>query len=44
MAIRSTKRSSWFVTLPIVALAIAYLMFVFFPTAKAIRETRAKFG
>jgi len=42
MAIRSTKRSSWFVTLPIVALAIAYLMFVFFPTAKAIRETRGE--
>jgi Tfp pilus assembly protein PilO len=42
MAIGPTKRSSWFVTLPIAALAIAYLAFIFFPTAKAIRETRGE--
>ena len=36
------KRSSWFVTLPIAALAISYLGMVFFPTAKAIRETRGE--
>src|SRR3954465_8728042 len=34
------KRTSWFVTLPIVAGAIGFLLLVFFPTARAIRQTR----
>jgi Tfp pilus assembly protein PilO len=36
----SRKRSSWFVTLPIVAGAVGFLLLVFFPTARAIRQTR----
>jgi Tfp pilus assembly protein PilO len=36
----SSKRTSWFVTLPIAAGALGYLWFVFLPTARAIRETR----
>ncbi len=37
----SSKRTSWFVTLPIAAGALGYLWLVFLPTARAIRETRA---
>ena len=36
------KRSSWFVTLPIAIGGIGYLWFVFFPTARAIREIRSE--
>jgi hypothetical protein len=36
----SRHRTSWFITLPIAALASAYLWLVILPTAKAIRETR----
>src|SRR5689334_6365534 len=36
------KKSSWFVTLPIVAGAIGFLLIVFFPTARAIRQMRSE--
>src|SRR2546421_4878742 len=40
MHVHSRKRNSWFITLPIAATAVGYLWFVFFPTARIIRETR----
>lgn len=36
------KRTSWFVTLPIVAGAIGFLLLVFFPTARAVRQMRSE--
>lgn len=40
MQYQPKRRNSWFVTIPIVVGAVGYLWFVFFPTAKIIRETR----
>src|SRR5262245_17419267 len=40
MAVPASRRTSWFITLPIAALAIGYLTLVFFPTARTIKEIR----
>ena len=40
MSVQLRRRTSWFVTLPIAATAIGFLSMIYFPTARAIHETR----